>query len=345
MTQRNISSGKIYKYADRLCQLKEGKGVTPICVEVHLTMACQQKCRYCTFKGKSMTANLDYGVLKTTLGALARNGCVSLLWSGGGDPTMYRQGMFGLADVIHMAGALGFKQGLYTNGESLTLEMMEEAVHNCTFVRISVDAFTSKVYKKLHNSQGYAKVLQNLKTLLMLKEKSGSSIDIGVSYVIYRENMFDIFRAKQFLEQIHPDYIYFRPGVYPNTKAGDLRIQKKIVGITRRLCSGVKAQFEYSTAKTNQLLCPRPREYTRCFAGNLFPTISSNGGIYVCCHHIQNPNYEIGNLYRQSIEDIFTRPHVTSDIQACPVNCRGDILNQDVDHFMRLLENTHTDFL
>ena len=84
---------------------------------------------------------------------------------------------------------------------------MQEAVHNCTFVRISVDAFTSKVYKKLHNSQGYAKVLQNLKTLLMLKEKSGSSIDIGVSYVIYRENMFDIFRAKQFLEQIYPDYI------------------------------------------------------------------------------------------------------------------------------------------
>ena len=345
MLQKNISNGKIYKFTDRLQKLKNKQGTIPVCIEIHLTMTCQQKCLYCTFKDKEKTNNLDYYVLEKTLTELFQSGCKSILWSGGGEPTLYRFGEYGLPDVLRMAKRIGFQQGLYTNGETLTTDMMEEIVRDCVFVRISIDAFTEKIYKKIHNSDGYKNVKKNVKTLLELKTKYNSAIDIGVSYVFYKENMLDVFNIKMFLQDVQPTYIYFRPGVYCHSKNFDLRLQKIIIYFIRYYCLKFRTQLEYSVSKTNRLLKKEERKYKLCYAANLFPTLGSDGGIYVCCHHIQEQWYKIGDIYMDSIEDVFTKWHATEDICGCPPNCRGDILNEDIYYFMNLLDNSHTDFL
>lgn len=345
MFQKNNSNGKIFKYFDRINILHSDSGVIPICVEIHLTMLCQQKCKYCTFKNRILTPNLDFFLLKNFLFDLSKNGCKSILWSGGGEPSLYNNSNFTLSDVIKYTNDLGLKQGLYTNGENLTSEMMKEIVLNCTFVRISLDAFTAKTYKKIHGSNKYNKIISNIKTLINLKKNFNSNINIGISFVVYKENTFDIILTKKFLNEIKPDYIYFRIGTYNNKNNMYIRLQHKILKKINNSNLKNTTQIEYSEVKTKQLLNNKKRSYETCYTANLFPTISTNGNIYVCCHHIQNPDYIIGNIYRDKVTDIFSKIYKCHNFSTCPPNCRGDIMNKNIKDYYDLINNPHSDFL
>lgn len=314
-------------------------------MEVHLTNRCQLNCLYCSFENRNRDYTIRFSALEKVLKDFVKLGGKSILWSGGGEPTLYRNNLYTIKDAIDCAYEVGLKQGLYTNGNYMKDILIECILEKCTFIRFSMAAFTKNKYSEIHRYDGYKKIVENISTCMRKKSVIGSNIDIGISYIMCKNNTFDLKNVFKFLEKVKPDYIYFKPAVYDDFSKINLFLQKEMVRYIKSRINKNGLYIEFSEQKSQNLLLNTMRKYRHCYIGNLFPTIAANGDIYNCCHHIGNKKYLMGNIYLNDLKTVFSKIHIVNDFAACPPNCRGDIINEDISIIETILENKHSDFL
>lgn len=351
---KNISSNKIFAHLDRIKEIIEYNRCFPVCLEIHPTNYCTHNCNNCTAKRNrsknikdAMTSELIFNILHD----FKRNDGKAILWSGGGDPALYScpETNRKLNDLIDYCGDLGIDQGVYSNGEHLNDQMMESIIKNCTFLRISLDAFSSQTHKRVHNVDSFDVILENIKCCLDLKTKLDSQIDIGISYVVYGNNIDDLSDFKSFLNSYPVDYLYFKPGVIIDASDKVKRGQKagllKIKEILDNNNSGT--QIEVADKKFKNIIHSTEDIEKYCYIGALFPLISADAKLFYCCHTVNNADFLIGDLKEEALYDINKRFQINRycNFNACPVNCRGHIINEDVESAICLLTNKHKNFL
>jgi sulfatase maturation enzyme AslB (radical SAM superfamily) len=351
---KNISSNKIFAHLDRVKEIIEYNRCFPICLEIHPTNYCTHNCNNCTAKKNrttnikdAMTSDLIFNILED----FNRNGGKAILWSGGGDPALYSCPETGrkLNDVIDYCGNLKIDQGVYSNGEHLNHQMIESIVKNCTFLRISLDAFSPQTHKRVHNVDSFNIILKNIAHCLEIKNELGSQIDIGISYVVYENNIADLTNFKSFLNNYPVDYLYFKPGVIidasdeakNNQRAGLLEIRENLKEYNQ------KTQIEIADKKFENIVHSADEYKKSCYIGALFPLISADAKLFYCCHTVNNVDFLIGDLKEEALYDISKRFQINRycNFKSCPVNCRGHIINNDVESAICLLTNRHKNFL
>lgn len=353
--QRNLSNHKIFGHLERVQELKTKETCFPVCLEIHPTNKCMHNCFNCTsqdVRNKDRKMSIDGKQLKGILKQFAEFGGKAILWSGGGDPTLYHcpDSNISFKDIIHYANSLGLNQGVYTNGECLTPEIIGEIITSCTFIRFSLDSFTPATHKKVHKTDCFDKIVENLELTLELKKKTDSPIDVGVSYVIYPNNISDLKYTEQWLENHHPTYLYFKPGELRAPTALLTTKQKLAFYYVRQIIKRYRGSTDVEIASTkfsNLLNNVQKESRTTCYIGALFPTISANGVIYYCCHTVNKTQFIVGDTNKNSFEEIMQNFKYTNykDFAHCPRNCRGHIINHDVDEAMDFLNNKHINFL
>ena len=152
MFKEEYSPYKIIHHLDKIIQLKNMEQTVPIQIQLVPTNICNQNCIFCAYRMKNSLSNqefnrkdlLSYEKVKETLVSAKALGVKAIHYTGGGEPLTHPNIKQMFIDTIDN----NLELALVSNGQALSEEICEFLGANATWVRISVDAATSKRYNK-----------------------------------------------------------------------------------------------------------------------------------------------------------------------------------------------------
>lgn len=332
--QSPFVDGKILQHCDHIGRWQARSWYPPIQVEIDLTNRCSSACPWCAgfLHREESTAELSIDLVTRILGELADIGVKSVVFTGGGDPTMHREWI----EAIRTASAYGLRIGLVTNG----VIDVREVVACCEWIRFSVDAATEDMYALQHGRrEHFARVLKHVKAAALVKD----GCTIGVGFVTSRMTQHEIRPFAELWRDVPVDYIQFRPlldthGVsWFDDDDATIREIEAAQQIDGRVTS--------SLPKYQQL--GGEKQTARCYGAMFETAIAADGHCYVCCHHKGNPAWSIGDLRQESFQAIWERHIAMKSVATkatCPALCRHFATNRlfelTIDKHV-----THPDFI
>lgn len=165
---------KILAHLKETDSIVSGNLTYPISCEIDTSNYCQNNCEWCIYKDylKANRCHLDLDLYKEIVNQLKFNGCKSITFTGGGEPTMNPN----IKEMIDFAYRKGFKLGLITNG--IRLNEIKERLFKFEFVRVSLDAINAFQYALLKHTNYFSIVCKNIE-----EAASMDLTDIGISMV------------------------------------------------------------------------------------------------------------------------------------------------------------------
>lgn len=341
---------KILAYPDILYKLMQGMEVAPINLEVNLTNVCNHDCIWCTYGYlHDNHQKLDVDIVKRLLDDAREMGVKSVVWTGGGEPTVHSH----FFELISYANKLGFKQGLNTNGELLDEKTIDFIGQSFSYVRFSIDSASNKTSEICHRakSNSYEKIILNLKKLVQAKQKHRTDLVIGYSFLVDSHNIDEVELATITAKNIGVNYIQFKPIVNYDGN-NDLFIEdsefrdhlyKTLEGVQK--FSDQHFQVLVLQHKfTNIAAIDYGRNYDKCFGCKLLASVGANGMVDLCCAYKGIEGFGLGNIYESSFKDIWyssMRENILNriDVKKCPPMCKADEINKLVDFLMKFDAN------
>lgn len=314
-------------------------GLRPAHFEGIFTLVCNFMCPHCTrrvtrsrwVEGGTWQHNTDLDErntlspanLKLVIDQLAANRVdeqMGIVW-GGGDPTEHPA----LYEAMEYATALGVSSSLVTNGSLLDVDRCLEA--GPTLVRISLNCGTEEAYRAFH---GYAReldyfdrVTRNIVQLAQQKIARNAPTLVGVSLIADERNLDDLEVAAETVRRVAADagggidYVIARPVMnYSHFDHAWARVDADTKTRMHDLLSPGGAAYDALASAGIPLIlikdsfdAPPPSDSylgTDCLAYGLYGEIRHNGDVQLCSDSYGNPDYTIGNLLAQSLDDIWS---------------------------------------
>ncbi len=253
----------------------------------------------------------------------------------------------------------GLKQCLFTNGSLLSPKRIATLFDaNLAFIRVSLNAITQDVHQQHHDYRVdrdyYRRVMDNLRLLAVERAARRGSTLVSVSVVADDRNINDVAPLADHLVQLCTehgvgaiDYVIIRPA-YPFYTA---RLQMSDDTALRlwdlvRPGSPLRERLEGAGI---QVVAPESSFITSegpslddlgdaCLSCGWFGEVTPNGDMVICSDRYGNPDYFIGNVADEPIDDLWmgkTRESVLEFANRvscfktqCPRNGRGFYLNR-----------------
>lgn len=283
---------KIIYYMDKVRRIEKGERVRPITCEIDPSNVCNLNCSFCMY-AKYLKTNreiLPWEIYRNLINELKLSGTKSITFTGGGEPLMNPR-FNAMASKAH---SLGFKIGLITNG---TLLNEVENLDYFTFIRISLDAYDEDSYYEIKGKRLFSKVMRNIDNAV-----NSSNADIGVSYVVCKENVNGIEKIQKDLNNIGVKYIQFKPAWI---NGGKFELPKGI--------DGNKAII------TDRYIA---KDNLPCLIAGLIGIVGADSKSYFCCQYRGNKNFLLGDLSEDSFGTLWEkRKDIMPDVSKCP-QCR-----------------------
>ena len=215
---------------------------------------------------------------------------------------------------------------------------------NLEYFRISLDAGSEEMYRKIHGMQPrhFAKTLDNIEKFAKTKQRLKSNISFGVGFLTSAITQCDMESFVKIAKDRGADFAQFRPFT------GDT------LDITPKL-EELKSKYEDSSFKITasyqkykQMHDVKDRGYDKCH-GMFFSTcISADFKVWACLHFRQSKRHFLGDLREQSLEDIWKGSRIREvyhsiSCASCPILCRNDSFNRTLDKLH--LSITNSEFL
>lgn len=223
-----FNSYKLLSHVHRWRQIRRGKPIPPpVLITIDPTNACNFGCEWCNaaYVRTHCKGSLSGQALMQIADFLPRWGEGNTVWkpgveaicvAGGGEPLLNpATGAF-----IDRVISTGVEVGVVTNG-SLIYPVMDSLSH-CTWVGVSVDAGTPETLNKLKNLKpelnAFDTIINNMATLVDYSRRHNHRLGAkhpayGVSYkyLLYKENIAEMFQAAKLAKEIGCKHIHFRP--------------------------------------------------------------------------------------------------------------------------------------
>ncbi len=249
----------------------------PVSVEILPTNECNAVCPWCFFADGAQNRlthvhgdRLDYQALQRCLQDLAYSGVESVVWSGGGEPSIYEH----IDTAIDLAADLGLKQGIFTNAYKAI-----RSPKKLQWVRITI---TEKHVITKHVEE-YAK-----------KTK------VGVNFNLCAENQSQLLPMLLQARAAGASYFQVRPALAENWR------QQMVVEMPENLLLYQTPEFRVMLTpyKFDDYL--KPHGYKHCHGHRIVPTIHANGDVATCAYHFQKEPFTFGNITRESWSAIWS---------------------------------------
>ncbi len=341
MNPKQFTSDKILNHLDEVNEWYKGGNPFPITMEMDLTDKCNHDCPGCC-GGRALNKMLPQEEIQRIIYELAALGCKGLIFTGGGEPLCSPYAI----EAVRLAKSCKMDVGFITNGGLLHNVNCTELLDCCTWIRVSLDAGSPKIHRKVHKANDFARIVENIKNLTTLKDKTGSTCTIGVGYLTGKETDApeDMMDFVDLSIKLQVDYAQFRPFLKPVGKI-DFSVFKPInfepyfkkeTKKTKILCS----KHKYDSIKRGEV----KRTYSICYGQQFTSVITAAGDMVICCHGRGVPSMCLGSVRKQSIKGIWgstKRQKAIESIQikTCPLLCRADTFNtilwnikQDKEH-------------
>jgi radical SAM protein with 4Fe4S-binding SPASM domain len=278
-------------------------------------------------------SHLPQRLAKSIIRQLAKSKIRGLIFTGGGEPLCNPYTL----EAVELARSLGLDLGFITNGSLLSKKSCRSLLKNCTWIRISLDAASRKIFGLTHGMDGheYDKVVERIALLADEKRRLKSSTTIGVGFLTCDASIPDMKKAALLCKRTGMDYLQFRPmQIHRGGKFGYhwADVEKEIMDCLKLSGDGFQvlySQHKYEMAHDRQY----GRYYKKCYGQQFATVISASGKMYVCCHTRGYEKYCIGDLNKDAFNKIWNskrRQDVIRriDFRDCIPLCRDNTFNQ-----------------
>jgi len=336
MIENNIFSlgaRKLLTFRSHLEKWQANDFLTPIALEIHPTERCNQHCPACQAQySMNLTdvrrrakngVDLDLKLLDT----IWNNPPSGIILSGNtGDPLMHPE----ISMLFDLLREKEIPTVLITNGQNLDKALSELIVKTCQGVRISLDAHDADLYTQTHGVKSgvWQMVLENVQELVSSRNELGldeEECTIGIGYLTGNKTAYGMVSAAKLAKEIGVDYIQFRPFHY-----SDMNVMDEL-----KMCE----QFEtenfhvFSSNQKYSRISSTARNYSVCHGAWFYTLINARGEMYLCCHHVGNPNAFIGSLRETPWSGLIASDARSSkinsfDVSKCLPLCRLDSQNR-----------------
>lgn len=367
--QRRVESGQWVFWHDRVELVLAGRyhEVKPLHVELSPTYLCNFACPWCSCRtaredwSDEDVFNHPHATDSTVMNGARINRVVDHLaeheigiqWVGG-EPTMNPL----LYPAVRRAHELGLQQCLFTNGSLLDEKRISILLDAAlVFIRVSLDAVSPGVHEAHH---GYGperhyreRVLQGLRTLIRLRRDIQCPTMIGVSVVVDERNLGDMGPIAEFLCGccseygygavnyiiVRPTYQFYSAQVQLNQNTGGRLAELVAAGAQIRgmlNSAGIKVVAPGESFAAPET--PADPSSEACLSCGWFGEVTPNGDLVLCSDRYGHPDYFVGNIGSESLDDIWggkKRQQVLQRAETercfrsyCPRNGRGFHLNR-----------------
>jgi wyosine [tRNA(Phe)-imidazoG37] synthetase (radical SAM superfamily) len=366
-TEGYFSSQKIFQHMDKLAIFQSSpKDVGPITVEFRPSNRCNHRCPACTFgigerKGGLGNAVFSTKLLPKLIADLQYLEVRGIDISGGGEPLMHPK----LPEILSSFRSGGFDVGLVTNGtllhsvdgreEKRCKAIRQSILENCTWCRISVDAGSQGVYKKMHGpAVDFSHLVNAIKLLAEEKSQDNYKMTLGVSFLLTPDNFLDLIKSVCIFRDLRGiDYFQIKPIVIapvdriskPNMIFWDRRIFDALITVKAYETRTFKI-FTLGFKFIDMLLTEdEGLPFSKCWGHPFYPTVAADGTVLVCCHMLNDlfDGRDIGAYGKLTTRRAFLqiwknkdRIKVASRINTrlCPSNCKLSETNKILEGFM-----------
>lgn len=289
-----------------LLKIGEGSAISPFTVELHLTNACNHRCKWCIYSelNKEKNTVMPREKAEELIKDLRLAGCQSVLFSGGGDPLAYPY----ILEIIELANKEEMVCSMISNGGLLDNMDLYRLSNSLSLLRLSIDSYNEESYKSIHNpissQDTFERLCNNIKRLADMKKQS---LKIILTYILDYENVEYVDSFYKTALKLGVDGIDIKTNHYmPYMERKEVsNLAKEKTRLVKRLS---KADDELQVGFD---LVKRRAGFTKGTWVNLCYqcVIEPDGEIYPCCHTIA-PEYLIGNINERSFGDIwFSKEH------------------------------------
>lgn len=283
-------------HADRIEQmLNDPIRVTPLTVQLALTLECSHMCWFCTYGSvKPEPIPMATGLMAKTIEQLHRAGVKAVTFTGGGEPTMNPN----LVEAMALCRQKQLDFSLFSNGNWLAPGLAEQILRQePVFMRISLNAGTpeTEIYATL--TDDFDRILMNLKSAAEAKLRLGVKTDINVGFVVNVLNVDDLPLLAHTLRRLIKDNglkgalstLQIRPTInYPSSKYLDERTEMSLVRFLEKRERDTHGEYPYVEEflryyRGNQQLSPWVVEHAWDLINrDVIPALADTGMHLVC---------------------------------------------------------------
>lgn len=259
---------------------------SPKTCSLFMTNSCNLKCRGCqrNMLNISNSNEMNLSTVKQLLSLYPSIKAFSI--AGFGEPTLCRE----FINIVEFLRKEEKQVNIVTNGTEINKLLQL----NCTVDQISVSLYghDNDTYRLYTNVEAYDLVIENF---LQLKKHFNN---IGLSYILTRENYRDLKKIIQLCDKLNPDFLHlinYLAYNYTNIEETQKIItveDKKIINHIDTACK----DRDYITIKPVYIDCRNPG--FACKSYNYVINLDGNGNIGGCMRQIP-PDSSFGNIFKE----------------------------------------------
>ncbi len=202
----------------------------------------------------------------------------------------------------------GFYVGIYTNGSIIHDEIIN-VLSRFDFVRISLNASTLQMHKKIH-CYTRSDIFDTVEKFIF--EISKVNENTGVSFLLLEENICEMFTATELSKKLGAKYIQFKPAYLKNYNINKTLYANKTY-IFEQIQKSQSIEDDNFKVLLNNQLRNFPENVSEityqatpivCLTSR-FRMVISPTGCYLCTPHRSKDQYRIGDPNKQSIKEIW----------------------------------------
>jgi len=362
MDQWAIDSHKLTLHPARVAQWLEAdtwekaKKVYPLYWEITTSAACNHRCTFCSTDAIGYPAILmEAPTLVERMKEAARLGIKSVMFGGTGEPLVHKR----IPDICKGAKEAGLDYAFTTNGTLLSdkLGMPKTGLLGATWIKVSLNAGTQESYAQIHrtDARDWDSVWAGIKSLVAMRNTTGSKTTIGVQCVVLPENVFDMKALASLCIYAGVDYMVLKPYTqatfmlshkYENTDYSAMReYLAEVEGMSTKTFKVI-----YRRNAINEEI-GRSHAYDKCRATpNFWVYTMADGRVFTCSAHLLDERFCIGNLNENTFQEIWEGERRREnwemmqgfDIKQCRLNCR---MNGPNKYLHQLVSAPHRNFI
>ena len=345
----NIDGHKLQYHPERIAQWHEARtieekiDVYPIYVEISPVGQCNHRCTFCAVDYIGyVNRSIDTKILCSAIEDMSRCGVKSLMLAGEGEPMLHKD----INEIVNFAYRK-IDVGFTTNGTRMDEEFRLKSLPCCTFIKISMNGGTADVYSKIHQTkvEHFEMVWSNITAAVERKRALNLKVAIGIQCLLLPDNADSIHQLAKRCWEVGVDYLVLKPYSHKDgsltTKYRDIKYLDLYDNVILNAQQFVSSTFEViARRKTMEAWDDNNRGYSKCMSTPyLWAYLMSTGDLYACSAHLLEPEFNLGNINRDSFGEIWSggkrraliEKMETFDISVCRRNCRMNAVNKYLD--------------
>ena len=353
-------SQKVFLHPERLANwMRDGRSF-PVTIELDATNACNHACSFCCWSvlHDLHRDTMSEELLLKIIDDLVRVGVKGVIWTGGGEPLANKHTPSAMARVH----AAGLRNALFTNGALITPEMAGGLVRTCEWVRFSLAAGTRSEYQRIQGVDDFDKVKRNIELMVELARRQDSSIRLGAMMLLHKSSLSTFLPFVETCRDLGLDFAQGKPSNNYDHETRSMYIQARNVRMRRRSgdldaeidhqttdydpewwqCEAVPLLQQASELSTSTFSVVTSQyvemkygedalvtdEHHDCDVNNFTTAITASGDVVWCKNYRDRPEFVIGNLREQTMEEIWASERraavqASIDTRACAQFCQN----------------------